>query len=347
MTKPDDCNGCPLLSAPGPVTGEGPLDAILCEVGEAPARDEIELGRPFVGGAGRVLNALNGQAGIDRPSIRIENVIRCRVPNDDLGGYEHAAAAIRHCSEAFLKPQLRSMPTLRVIVALGNSANWCLTERGEHNEGIQQYRGYPHDPIVFGGATILPTIHPAAIMRVRTLWSVVVADLRKALRIAQHGWYPPPEVFNFQPTPSDVEAFVETIIAAKAPIVVDIENPGNVLEVIGFATAGGYSISIPFFNANGDRYWTPPDELEVLGYIYRLLACEAVPKIVHFEQHERFWLTQYGFELRGPVWDTHVMHAMVYPPFPHDLGFVTSVHTDRICWKPMVNWSKGEVEEEK
>jgi uracil-DNA glycosylase family 4 len=318
--------------------------AEIAFVGEAPASDEIMSGRPFTGGAGRTLYTLTRKAGFDRDSCLIRNTVRCQVPNNDMGSYEHAAAAIEHCSETFLLPELSEMPSLKVVIPLGNSANWIITRRGSPGAGIYSYRGYPYtDPI--HKFLVLPTIHPAALMRDRTMWNVVVADLKKAFRFASGGYERPKEEFQVPTLPLDVELAVETLIAAKVVVTVDIENPGGQLVLFGFGFMS-YAMCVPFVNDDGTRYWkTDEDELRVIRAIYRLLAAPDVPKNVQYEQHERFWLTQYGFELGGEWYDTHAMHALAYPSLPHNLRFLGSVHSDRPEWKSLApDWSE-EMEE--
>lgn len=337
--KPSECEGCPLYDAPGPVAGSGPPDADTCFVGEAPANDEIASGYPFTGGAGRILYSLCKKAGINRDHCMIRNSVRCQVPNNDMGSYEHAAAAIQHCSETWLLPELEESK-VKVVVPLGNSANWILTRRGEVAAGIHKYRGYPYtDPI--HKFLVLPTIHPAALMRDRTMWNVVVADLRKALKYASGGYVRPREEFQIPTSPFEVEATVETLLQAKVPVVVDIENPGGELVLFGFGTLS-FAMCVPFINDYGERHWkNEDDELRVIRAIYQLLAAPDVPKVVQFEQHEKFWLTQYGFECGGEWWDTHAMHALAYPALSHKLAFIGSVHTDRPEWKSLApDWSE-------
>lgn len=343
--KPPECEGCPCESFPGPVFGGGPDDALLAAAGEAPAANEIDLGTPFVGGAGRVLNALLGQAGIGRSDVWISNALCCRIPGDDLSKFDQAREAIIHCKTMFLEPRLRKH-SAKVVLAMGNAANFALTERGEPAEGIYTHRGFPFEGITVP-QIVLPTIHPAALMYDRKMWQVVVTDIRKAVRLAKEGWHRPPENFVIAQSPDDVEGFANLAIENNLTLSVDIENPGGPLWMIGFGTIEGYAIAIPFLRTASDRWWTEKDELKVIEQVQRLLTSD-LRKIVHFEQHERFWLTQYGFELRGEVWDTHSMHAMLYPPLPHDLGFTVSVHTDRVSWKHLApDWSKASEEVDK
>ena len=76
--KPESCKVCPLYSNPGIVFGEGPKDAKMMLVGEAPGEDEATFLKPFIGGSGRTLNAMLAHAGIDRRELFVTNVVKCR-----------------------------------------------------------------------------------------------------------------------------------------------------------------------------------------------------------------------------------------------------------------------------
>jgi DNA polymerase len=72
-----DCLGCDLyLNATQAVFGEGPATASILLVGEQPGDQEDQIGRPFVGPAGRVLDRALGDAGIDRTSVYVTNAVK-------------------------------------------------------------------------------------------------------------------------------------------------------------------------------------------------------------------------------------------------------------------------------
>ncbi len=78
------CERCPALvdCRSRIVNGDGPLDADLCLVGEAPGRQEDEQGRPFVGRSGTVLDEVLAEVGPGRDAVRIVNCVRCRPPDN-------------------------------------------------------------------------------------------------------------------------------------------------------------------------------------------------------------------------------------------------------------------------
>jgi DNA polymerase len=77
------CTRCDLYTvANKAVPGEGPVDARVMLVGEAPGFNEDKQGRPFVGAAGRFLEELLGEAGLKREDVYITNVVKHRPPNN-------------------------------------------------------------------------------------------------------------------------------------------------------------------------------------------------------------------------------------------------------------------------
>ncbi len=77
------CTRCPLhATRTHAVPGEGPEEAGVMVVGEAPGRMEDKLGRPFVGPAGKLLDSLLELAGLSRSEVYITNVVKCRPPGN-------------------------------------------------------------------------------------------------------------------------------------------------------------------------------------------------------------------------------------------------------------------------
>jgi uracil-DNA glycosylase family 4 len=131
--KPNACVGCPLYDVgEGFVPGTGPLTAKLMFVGEAPGADDASEGKPFVGGAGRLLTGLLKQAGIQRYTAYIDNVLRCRPPKNVYPKGKVRKDAERHCR---VHDPDGCNPV--VVVALGDKALTHLTGR----KGITHWRG--------------------------------------------------------------------------------------------------------------------------------------------------------------------------------------------------------------
>lgn len=131
---------------------EGPLDADLVLVGEAPGANEAETGRPFVGRAGDVLDAALEAAGIDRGSVYITAVVKTRPP-DNRDPHRAELDAWRPVLEAEL-----DVVSPRGVVALGAVATRELLGTDRR---ITDLRGHAVERERWW---ILPTFHPAAIL---------------------------------------------------------------------------------------------------------------------------------------------------------------------------------------
>ena len=135
-------------------------------VGEAPGAEEDRTGRPFVGQAGKLLDAMIFAMGFDRSEIYIANVVKCRPPgNRDPQEDEMAACA------AFLDRQIELIKP-RVLVALGKPASHRLTgttkAMGTLRGRWASYRGIP----------LMPVFHPAYLLRNPKAKREVWADLK-------------------------------------------------------------------------------------------------------------------------------------------------------------------------
>lgn len=153
------CTRCPLYSSrTRAVPGEGPLNASIMFVGEAPGRSEDLEGRPFVGSAGKLLDSLLSSIGVERGSVYITNVVKCRPP----GNREPFDSEVRACNP-YLRRQI-SMIKPKIIVALGRIAGRKLYEMaGLRWDSIRAARGRVERVRVEGVDLMLTvTFHPAA-----------------------------------------------------------------------------------------------------------------------------------------------------------------------------------------
>ena len=161
------CTDCPLSrNRTMAVPGEGPADAEIALVGEAPGFNEDQQGRPFVGAAGRLLEDLLSHAGLRREQVFITNTVKCRPLNnrDPLPG-EMAAC------RKYLDRQLKVISP-KVIVTLGRYS----LEGFLPGEAIGKARGKPRN---VNGTIVYPTYHPAAALRQQAFRKVIEEDMQK------------------------------------------------------------------------------------------------------------------------------------------------------------------------
>jgi len=146
------------------VPGEGNIDTFVVFVGEAPGYWEDVKGLPFVGAAGKILNALLTKIGLPRDHVFITNVVKCRPPeNRDPQPYE-----VETCTSFYLNRQIM-LTQPKIIVTLGrHSTAYILSKAGletKASEGITQLHGkviqtqFMNLPV-----SVIPMFHPAAVL---------------------------------------------------------------------------------------------------------------------------------------------------------------------------------------
>lgn len=166
---------------------DGPRDAKIMVVGEAPSRNEILAGKPFIGSSGRELDKMLHEAGILRSECFLTNVARVQPPRNDIKKFflkdtpknRIPGPEILEGIE-LLKQEIAEVQP-NVIIALGDTALWALT--GER--GITKWRGSiltVKPEFEFDGISVkvIPTFHPSAILRKWDWRFIAVQDLRRA-----------------------------------------------------------------------------------------------------------------------------------------------------------------------
>lgn len=135
------------------VYGAGAADADVMFVGEGPGFHEDQRGVPFVGAAGQLLDRMLAAIGLSRDDVYIANVVKCRPP----GNRDPLPDEIEACAP-WLREQFELIAP-RVVVTLGNFATRTVLGR---QVSISRVRG---QRFTAAGRTVVPTYHPAAILR--------------------------------------------------------------------------------------------------------------------------------------------------------------------------------------
>jgi uracil-DNA glycosylase len=154
-----ECNLCE--SRAQAVPGEGPQDAQVVFIGEAPGAQEDEFGRPFVGRAGGLLDKMLDTIDLKREDVFITNVVKCRPP-DNRSPHKSEIAACR----PFLDQQLAAIQP-KLIVTLGRFATSQFV-----SGRISDLHGQPQR---VDGLLVYPVFHPAAALR-RTSWKQALEE---------------------------------------------------------------------------------------------------------------------------------------------------------------------------
>ena len=224
-----------------------------------------------------------------------------------------------------------------IVVCLGNTPLWALAGR----TGISKIRGTTllstHTATDF---KLLPTYHPAAVIRDWSIRPTTIADLMKAKRESAYAEIrrPPREIW-IEPTLDDVRTFIANYVNGCDILSVDIETSGQRITCIGFAPSPAVAIVIPFDDGRteGGCYWnTRKDERECWGLVRGVLEDRTIPKLFQNGAYDiSFLLRAYGIRTYGASHDTMLLSHALQPESLKGLGYLGSIYSDEGSWKFM------------
>ncbi len=167
MQRVGDCRGCRLCEERNTIVfGGGNPSAGILFIGEGPGANEDIQGEPFVGRAGKLLDKILAAIDLDRNTVFITNIVKCRPPGNRTPSKDEVAACWW-----ILEEQIKIMRP-GVIVALGAPASRTMTGS---SDGIGKLRGTIHK---YGDIPVIPTYHPAALLRTDALKRPVWDDMK-------------------------------------------------------------------------------------------------------------------------------------------------------------------------
>lgn len=318
------------------VPGVGNPRAEIMVIGEAPGANEDAQGKPFVGGAGKILDMALKAAGLSRSDMYITNVLKYRPPNNNIK-HPKAQLAMKGFKQALLTEIFRVKPN--VIVPLGNTP---LNALGIEYP-ITRARGS-----IFGTSLgkVIPTYHPAYVMR---QWHEMFTSIRDWSKIKRHMSNrvvrEPIENFIIDPTLKDLELLelrVQTQLRKGNDVVLGIDletfyvdHPLDTpIKTIGISTSPTNAIVVPFITQSGNYYWKSDGEAtQAIDIINRLLSDPRITKMCHNALFDVLVLMHHGFEVVNPIYDTMLGQYLVYHPSPHTLEYLVSIYSDYPAWK--------------
>lgn len=324
----------------------------LVIIGEAYGEAEEREQSPFVGASGYELTRMLDEAGIHRADCFLTNVLNLRPPGNKIeafcGGKPEGIKGFpplykgKYLRQEFA-PQLERLANELIehnpnlILAVGNTPLWALCGK----VGISKIRGTTLvSTHTISGFKLLPTYHPAAVLRQWELRPVTIADMMKAAREAE---YPeirrPKREIWIEPTLEDIHEFRRRYIDTASTLAVDIETSGNQITCIGFAPGHGVSLVIPIHDSRRkDRNYWPSVQLErqVWQAITEILSSRSTKKTFQNGLYDIAFLWRaYGIKVYGTEHDTMLCHHALQPESLKSLGFLGSIYTDEGSWKDM------------
>lgn len=278
-----------------PHHGDGPIPARIMLVGEAWGYDEDREGRPFVGASGQELNRMLHEAGILRSECFVSNVVNHRPENNDLSKWiafkknqrtkEHTPLGMEH--QLWVLPIVREgyrqlwaeieMVKPNLIVPFGNLALWALTQkwgvtkwRGSHLRAAKNFAPtLPTDPST---PKVIPSIHPAAVLREWSQRGDVLEDLRRAKRhMDSRIWSPPALNYRIRPSFAHTMEVLQGIAAQLAAGLVwldfDIETKAGHIECFSISWSRTDAICVPLMDGRGGDYWSEDEEAQIIYFL--------------------------------------------------------------------------------
>lgn len=325
------CPLCPLFSRLHQfVPAEGPDNAEIVSVGEAPGEMEVQLKRPFVGPAGKVHDILLMHGGVERPKIKVSNVLKCQPKGNKLP--EDLDLAIECCSE-ILQNDIKNA---KVILGWGNVPLKAFTGF----TGITRRRGSIYR--LNENQVFIGTIHPSSLRRQEfvkkeegketkiTPKEVVVADVKRAKALAEGLQWEVAENYILYPTHTEFEEFLRDLDKPEARVGVDIEStkdrPIRAVPIIVSFSLLDRTLCASF----EDDLW----------FIDMALKSPA-QKVYHAGCFDNLVKINVGLKIVNYFMDTLYAHHLPWAELPHSLWFVQSLYTT----KPYHKHMKDEFEE--
>lgn len=290
------------------------------------------------------------------PGNKLEDLCKPKKEVSEYAGTFAPLARGKYLPEDFLPELDRLQHELEhwrpnLVVCLGNTACWAMlqaTNIGSIRGAITSSDGCGtrgSSALVEGGRTsvaraafkVLPTYHPAGVLRSWAWRPIVVADLMKAARESQ---YPdirrPARRVLVQPTLAEMLAWeAETYKRPGLELSADIETEAGQITMIGFGRSPVEAMVIPFWDRTrpGYNYWSDAaQERQAWDCVERLLTHDC-RKIGQNFIYDLQYITKYGIRPTRCTADTMLLHHSLFPEMQKGLAFLGSIYTNEISWK--------------
>jgi uracil-DNA glycosylase family 4 len=324
MVKRDPhCKRCPLHQTADFVCllGQGPKNADIMLIGEAPGHREDDSGTPFVGRSGQLLDDIITEAGLSRDDIFITNAVSCRPPDNRTPKKREMDAC-----KYWLDKQIEEVKP-RYIGLLGNVA----IQQVLGLKGIKKLRGRP---IEQDGVTYLPMYHPSYILRGDLQdMPTAVQDMRKLREIEDFGGIPEERALNSHivSTWREVDEMLDALIGIVS---FDLETTclypwadEAAVVTLGFGTSQG---EWSLFINHKDSNWTPSEIKRIIVAVTeRLKECIVV---AHNGKFDALWMFIHYKVLWRVDFDTMLAHHILDENSRHDLEFLARLYFSAPDW---------------
>jgi uracil-DNA glycosylase len=345
---------------------EGPIPAAIMLVGEAPGYDEERIGLPFQGVSGQELNRMLGNAGISRGECFVTNVCRIRPYQNDINYLIAKAKKDVTKQHTLLKgkwvlpPVVDGVALLRkeiemvkpnVIIALGNTPLWALT--GEYRP-ITKWRGSMlHTSLDMGSIKLLPTYHPAAVLRQWEWRSIAIHDLRRAAEYRDGSRTYPRPAWNFIIRPTFFQAvnclsnLHSRLDDSREPpfrISFDLETRAGHIACAGLSWSLTEAICIPLMCVEDrEGYWSAEEEAQIVHALWGVLTHKRAQVVGQNILYDAQYTWRHWHFVPRVIQDCMISQHSLFSALPKSLAFQASMYCNYyVYWKDEgKDWAKN------
>lgn len=344
-----DCAECPFAKdgKPNrPVPGEGPANPAWIAIGEGPGFTEVSMGRPFIGASGQMLNKGLEKIKRARSQIWVDNVTLCRPTGEFLGDRKKAA----ECCRPRLRRQLAKLPRVPILALGAVAAQAFIGDDFKITEMAGAYYEVSLDKTNQAKHVIIPTLHPAAILRGGSglggahspdiaFWNLVY-DIGKVdaiangrdIRFRENDIVI--EESNTRRATRLIEQIIESayeygFIAVDTETYVDDDKRHSALQPL-VAKLRALGLATPKFAVS--LSWSAVT-VRARRLVALAFADPRLTVVMHNQLYDRPVLRRHGMEVVTKSDDTMLMHHSAFPGLSHNLQRVGTQYFAISPWK--------------
>ena len=348
--------------------GDGPPTARVMLIGEAWGSEEERTLVPFSGASGQEFNRMLHDAGIMRSECYATNLVNARPPYNDISKWvtkkrKDIAPDMVKLRDAFVKPIVREgfekllreilLVQPNILVAAGGTALWALTGAW----GVMKWRGsqlhlevppdlWPRDLVgpsfIPPRPMLIPTLHPAAVLRDTALRSITVNDLKRVARWRNKKEYENVPNWHFEVRPtyaSAVDRLEKLLLLLDASeglwLDFDLETRAGHIACAGISWSCEEAVSIPFMCVESrEGYWLPEQEAQLVWLLYRLLTHPNAKIRGQNLLYDCQYTYRHWHFVPRVIQDTMIAHHSAFCGLPKSLAYQSSMYSDHyLFWK--------------
>jgi len=296
-------------------------------VGEAPGETEEDIGEPFVGASGHLLQAVLSNIGVAKTGCFVGNVCQYRPPNNDIKAFDWNGLELTS-GRAQLRKDLEEFKP-NIVVCLGQTP---LRAAGV-NHPVTSYRGslFRCEDLMspMNGFKCIATYHPAFVIRSYDVMPLFAFDLQRAKEEAYNDGLVLPER-NYQ-IELTAEQIIERLDAIRPGVLVSVDIEGGVQD--GITCVGIATSPRDAFICNVVDFSTAEKE-RILRALARVLSSPEIPKVLQNSLYDNFCLQwKWKMPIRNVVHDTMLSGWEIYPELPKGLDVQASIYTRQPYYK--------------